>query len=152
MSESFDAVEDNFKIIYELALREGATGDSYEDRIRSLKSLKSEVDPTYFDTLLTIQQLTSDKVHEEAYDQWESAHLRLMLAALIEVLHELFVEPQDRKARRQAILDLKGEILGDSEEQKDHGKTDALSDELDVAPSSSLEGTGNAGDGTDKGS
>lgn len=103
------------KIIYELALREGAEGDTYEERIKSLKSLKPEVDPTYFDTLLTIQQLTSDKIHEKAYDKWESAHLRLILASLIEVLHELYVEPHDRKARRQAILDLKSEVLEDGE-------------------------------------
>ena len=40
------------KIVYELARIENATGDSYEDRIKSLKSVHPEVEPTYFDTLL----------------------------------------------------------------------------------------------------
>ena len=62
------------KIVYELAQIENATGDSYEDRIKSLKSVHSEVEPTYFDTLLTIQQVTSmkTKVHENSYDGWEA--------------------------------------------------------------------------------
>jgi len=119
------------KIIYELALLEGATGNSYEERIKSLKLLKPEIDSAYFDTLLTIQQLTSAKVHEKAYDKWESAHLRLILASLIEVLHELYVAPRDRKARRQAILDLKKEVLEDGEGGQDD---DSIDDESTKQP------------------
>ena len=42
------------KLIYELAKKEQAIGDSYEERIKSLKSKFEKVDPTYFDTLLSI--------------------------------------------------------------------------------------------------
>jgi hypothetical protein len=38
-----------------------------------------QVDPSYFDTLLTIQQLT-DKAHEESFHGWEGKHLRIILA------------------------------------------------------------------------
>ena len=87
-------------------------GDSYEDRIKSLKSVNSHVDPAYFDTLLTIQQVTSTKVHEESYDGWESKHLRLILSSLTEVLREIFVVPAIREEKRQAILKLKEEKIG----------------------------------------
>ncbi|MXY07660.1 MAG: hypothetical protein F4Y61_03335 [Rhodothermaceae bacterium] len=101
------------KIVYELAQVENATGDSYEDRIKSLKSVHPEVEPTYFDTLLTIQQLTSTKVHENSYDGWEARHLRIILAALSEVLHELYVLPAVRDDRRKAVLALQKELGGE---------------------------------------
>lgn len=103
------------KIVYELAVLKNATGDHYEARIRSLKSLHPEVEPAFFDTLLTIQQLTSSKVHENAYDGWESRHLRIVLAALREVLHELYVVPNLRNDRRKSVLALKEELLSDSD-------------------------------------
>lgn len=99
------------KVVYELGVLEGATGSNYEDRIKSLKSLKPDIDPAFFDTLLTIQQLTSTKVHEESYDGWESKHIRLILSSLTEVLREIYVVPAVRAEKREAILKLKAEIL-----------------------------------------
>jgi hypothetical protein len=107
------------KIIYELAVREKAKGDTYEDRIKSLKEIHPDVEPTFFDTLLTIQQITSTKVHENSYDGWESRHLRIILAALSEVLHELYVVPALREDRRKSILALKDELIG-SKTSKTH--------------------------------
>ena len=101
------------KIVYELAQIENATGDSYEDQIKSLKSVRLGVEPTYFDTLLTIQQVTSSKVHENSYDGWEAKHLRIILAALSEVLHELYVLPAVRDDRRKAVLALQKELGGE---------------------------------------
>lgn len=99
------------KIVYELAVLEKASGDTYEDRIKSLKEIHREVEPAFFDTLLTIQQVTSSKVHENSYDGWESRHLRIILASLSEVLHELYVVPALRDDRRQSVLSLKDELL-----------------------------------------
>ena len=100
------------KIIYELAILEEATGDNYDKRIKSLKEIRTDVEPEYFDTLLTIQQLTSDKVHEESYDGWESSHLKLLLSTLGEVLTLMYVIPELRKEKRTAILKLKDKITG----------------------------------------
>jgi hypothetical protein len=105
------------KIVYELAQLEGAKGDNYDDRIKSLKSKKDEVDPTYFDTLLTIQQVTSDKVHENAYDGWQSKHLQLILSTISEVLYEIYVIPEVKKEKRSSILELKEEVFGKNEEE-----------------------------------
>ena len=100
------------KVVYELARLEKADGDDYESRIKSLKLKRPDVDPSYFDTLLTIQQVTSDNVHEESYDGWESKHLRVILAALTEILTEMYVVPQVKEERRKAILLVKEEVLG----------------------------------------
>lgn len=98
------------KIIYELAVLEKATGNNYDERIKSLKEIRTDVEPEYFDTLLTIQQITSDKVHEESYDEWESSHLKLLLSTLGEILTLIYVIPEIRKEKRQAVLDLKEKI------------------------------------------
>lgn len=95
------------KIVYELGVLSGATGENYEDRIKSLKEVHPEVDAAFFDTLLTIQQITSSKVHENSYDGWEAKHLRVILASLSEVLHEVYVVPALRADRRKEILALR---------------------------------------------
>ena len=100
------------KVIYELAVKHDAEGEHYEDRIKSLKRKLPNVDPTFFDTLLTIQELTSDKVHENSYDGWASRHLRLILATLHEILTEIYVAPKVREEKRESILKLKGEVFG----------------------------------------
>lgn len=110
------------KVVYELGVIQQASGDNYEDRIKSLKAINANIDPAFFDTLLTIQQVTSTKVHEESYDGWESKHLRLILSSLTEVLREIFVVPAVREEKRKAILNLKDEILGGKPKSKSEGK------------------------------
>jgi len=100
------------KIIYELAVHKKVDGDNYEERTKALKKAHPEVEPEFFDTLLTIQQVTSEKVHENSYDGWEAKHLRIILLALSEVLHELYVAPARRKDRRRSIVALKDEVIG----------------------------------------
>lgn len=102
------------KIIYEMASAKNIGGENYEARIKSLKSEYPEVEQTYFDTLFTIQQMTSSKVHENSYDGWNSIHLRLILASLREILHEIYVVPALREDKRKSILKLKEELLGEN--------------------------------------
>jgi hypothetical protein len=99
------------KIVYELAVHENAEGGNYDERIRSLKKIHPEVQGEFFDTLLTIQEVTSTKVHENSYDKWQAKHLRIVLASLSEVLHELYVLPAIREDKRKAILLLKDELV-----------------------------------------
>jgi hypothetical protein len=99
------------KLIYELARIEKAEGPDYESRLKSLKAVRTDVEPEFFDTLLTIQQVTSDKVHEQSYDGWQSKHLRLILATIVEILNAMYVIPKLRKEKRKAILDLREKIL-----------------------------------------
>jgi hypothetical protein len=103
------------KLVYELARIEGAEGPDYESRLKSLKKIRPGVEPAYFDTLLTIQQVASDKVHEQSYDGWDSKHLRLILATITEILTAMYVIPKLRLEKRAAILNLKNEVLGQRE-------------------------------------
>lgn len=103
------------KVVYELARIEKAEGVNYDERIKSLKTKRPDLEPEYFDSLLTIQEVTSNKVHEESYDGWESRHLRLILSTLTEVMTLMYVIPELRKEKRQAIIDLKNKIVGDSQ-------------------------------------
>ena len=108
------------KIIYELGSLQKVNGDNYEDRIKSLKKKHPEVEPEYFDTLLTIQKLTSSKVHENSYDGWNSDHLKLILATLRKILHELYVEPALRADNRKLILNLTKELLPENISVSEH--------------------------------
>ena len=102
------------KIIYELAILNQIDTGSYVSGIKALKAQHPEVEPTFFDTLLTIQQVTSSKVHENSYDGWGSKHVRVILASIREVLHEIYVVPALGKDRRREVLRLRSELLGDN--------------------------------------
>ena len=112
------------KIVYEMTSTEKFDGN-YEDRIKSLKQKYPEVEQTYFDTLLTIQQLTSSKVHENSYDGWNSGHLQLILASLRKMLHEIYVVPALREDDRKSILKLKKELLGKNVSSPEFGDDEA---------------------------
>ena len=106
------------KIIYELAILQKAEGINYDERVKSLKKIRNDIEEDYFDTLLTIQQITSDKVHEQSYDGWQAKHLRLILSTLVELLNIIYVIPEIRKEKRKSILSLKDEILGKKSNKK----------------------------------
>lgn len=108
------------KIVYEMTSTEKFDDRNYEDRIKSLKSKYPDVEQTYFDTLLTIQQVTSSKIHENSYDGWNSRHLRLILASLREMLHEIYVVPALREDKRKSIVKLKEELLGENSPLSKH--------------------------------
>jgi len=99
------------KIVYELSALSKAPGNNYDERVKALKDIHPEVDPAFFDTLLTVQQVTSSKVHENALDSWSATHLKVIIAALHEVLHEIYVVPALRSDRRKQVLALKDELV-----------------------------------------
>ncbi len=126
------------KVVYELAVKERAEGDNYDDRLKSLKAKRPDVDPSFFDTLLTIQEITSSKVHEESSDAWESKHLRLILATLHQILFALYVEPAERERRRQEILAMKADVMSPKRVEPETDRTQLVDGET----SASLESEG----------
>jgi len=94
------------KAIYEFAVIEQAEGLHYEERIKSLKSKFPAVDPGLFNVLCHIKDMTSDKFHEQSWDGWDSAHLKLFLETIKAVLHEVYVVPDERKRRSGAVRSL----------------------------------------------
>lgn len=98
------------KAVYELTLQEGLADGAYEDRIKALKEKYPRADPSLFDTLAHIQDMTSDKIHEQSWDKWNSATLRFILETLRGVLHDIYVEPAVRAERAKRIQQLQQQI------------------------------------------
>ena len=64
-------------------------GQDYESRIKALKKKYPNTDPDYFDTLSHIQEMTSDKVHEQSWDKWNSPDLQLIIATLKNIFYDI---------------------------------------------------------------
>ena len=108
------------KAIYVLLVQESATGDTYEERIKSLKSKYTSIDPELFDILGHIQQMTSDKIHEHSWDQWDSPTLTLIIETLNAVLFEICVHPDEKKQTISRIQKLREQALGKSSSRNSH--------------------------------
>lgn len=91
------------KAIYELLQAQGAAGESYEEKIKSLKSKYPYSDPVVFDMLFHIQGATSDVVHEDSSSQWSAPAIRFVINTLLAALTELFVIPDERKKRADGM-------------------------------------------------
>jgi len=108
------------KAIYELTVIEKAEGSDYEGRIKFLKQKFPSVDPELFDILCHIKDMTSDKVHEQSWDKWDSKYLMLFLETLKAILHEVYVVPDEKKNRASKVQGLLQKVKG---KQKATGKT-----------------------------
>lgn len=100
------------KAIYELTVIEKAEGSDYEGRIKFLKKKFPGVDPELFDILCHIKDMTSDKVHEQSWDKWDSKHLTLFLETLKAILHEIYVVPDEKKSRSSKVQGLLQKVKG----------------------------------------
>jgi hypothetical protein len=94
------------KAIYEFLVREKAEGEHYEDKIKSLKGKFWSVAAELFDVLVHIQDMTSDKVHEQSWPKWDSKNLTLIIETLKAILHEVYVVPKERSSRSGNIREL----------------------------------------------
>ncbi len=94
------------KAIYELTISEKAEGEDYESRIKFLKKKYPDSDPSLFDILSHIKDMTSDKIHEQSWDQWNAGHLKLFIETLKTVLHDIYIAPKVKSARSSFIQQL----------------------------------------------
>lgn len=104
------------KAIYELLIVEKAEGDDYESRIKYLKKKYPDSDPSLFDILAHIQDMTSDKIHEQSWNKWDSKHLKLIIETLKTVLHDIYVLPKVKAERSNYIQQLRTGLLKDKKE------------------------------------
>lgn len=97
------------KAIYELLLYQKAEGESYEDKIKWLKSKHSNIFAEYFDALSNIQDMTSENLHEKdgSWEPWIAEEFDYLLEALRALLDELYVKPDMRRQMLSKITDLK---------------------------------------------
>lgn len=98
------------KAIYELLVLEKAEGADYESRIKSLKRKHLESDPTYFDILAHIQDMTSDKIHEQSWNKWDSHYLKLIIETLKSIFYDIYVLPKIKEERRLEIQKLRESV------------------------------------------
>ena len=101
------------KAIYELTIIEKAVGGDYESKIKFLKTKYPDIDPTFFDILANIQGMTSDKIHEQSWDKWDSKNLKFIIETLKAVLHDVYVEPEIKKERKKGIEKMKLDLVKD---------------------------------------
>jgi hypothetical protein len=106
------------KAIYEFLVREKAEGENYDDKIKSMKAKFPGIDTELFDVLGHIQDMTSDKVHEQSWPKWDAKNLTLIIESLKAVLHEVYVVPQEKKNRSKRVQELLRDVRG-------KGKVDA---------------------------
>ena len=57
--------------------------------------------------------MTSDKVHEQSWDKWDSKHLILFIETLKAILHEIYVVPEEKKKRSEHITGLLPDVFKD---------------------------------------
>jgi hypothetical protein len=112
------------KAIYELLIHEKCTKLNYDERIKELKTKFKETDPALFDILGHIQGMTSDKIHEQSWDQWDSKNLTLLIETLKEILHNIYVIPAIKAERLKDILKLKENVVGQKGQKKPPSSTD----------------------------
>ncbi len=98
------------KAIYELTVKEKADGKDYESKIKFLKSKYKSVDPALFDVLAIIKDMTSDKIHEQSWDEWDSSNLKLIIETLKTILYEIYVLPRQKEERLKEIQQLRKNV------------------------------------------
>lgn len=98
------------KAIYELLVHEKLSQGSYDDQIKRLKEKFAGIDEELFEILGHIKDMTSEKVHEQSWDAWDSKHLQLFLNALKAVLHEIYVVPDEKRTRASLVRAIHNEL------------------------------------------
>jgi hypothetical protein len=101
------------KAIYEFLVKEKAEGDDYESKIKFLKQKYPTSDPELFDILAHITDMTSEKVHEQSWDKWNSDNLKLIIETLKTVLYDIYVLPDEKSERSIHIQQLREKIKQD---------------------------------------
>lgn len=99
------------KAIYELTVLQGVGEGQYDDRVKALKAKFPLADPTLFDTLGHIIDLTSDNLHEESWEKWNAPTVRLVLETLRAILDDIYVTPAVRAERAKKVQQLQQEVV-----------------------------------------
>lgn len=81
----------------------------YDKRIDALKKKYPKIDSDLFNNLKAVHALTSQEVHENDWEDFDSPKLRFLLAITKEILIEIYVVPDERRKRSIELLKLKSE-------------------------------------------
>ncbi len=100
------------KAIYELTMHEKCEEEHYEDKIKGLKRKYPDTDGALFDILAHIQDMTSDKVHEQSWPEWDAKNLSLIIETLKTVLFDVYVLPKIKAERTHKVKALLEKVRG----------------------------------------
>ncbi|MBN4061876.1 MAG: hypothetical protein COA57_07945 [Flavobacteriales bacterium] len=100
------------KTIYELLIIEKCSALNYDDKIKELKTKYKDTDHELFNILGHIKDMTSDKVHEQSWNKWDSHALKLIIETLKAVLYDIYVVPAIKAERSKAVLQLTKKVKG----------------------------------------
>lgn len=92
------------KAIYEFLLMQGATGNNYDEKIKSIKNNWAHLSD-YLDVLKGIKGVVSDQVHEDSFEAFSSDEIKYYVDVLEEIFREVYVIPKQRQERRNAIFE-----------------------------------------------
>lgn len=99
------------KTIYEFLLQEQATGNNYDEKIKSLKGKHKTLDDSYIDMISGIQGIMCDQVHESTvYENFSSKQAKGYIEILKEIFNHFYVLPQEASAKKSKIDALVGMI------------------------------------------
>lgn len=98
------------KAIYELLALQQTEGANYDDKISDLRSKHSAIDGELFEIIGHVKDMTSDHVHEQSWIAWDNKHLQLFLETFKAVMHEIYVVPEEKKDRANAVRALKEQL------------------------------------------
>ena len=91
------------KAIYQFLTKEKAQGENYDDKINSIKKNWPQIED-YLDILKGIKGITSDQVHEDSFASFKSDEARSYVAILEEIFREIYVIPEQRKLKKEKIM------------------------------------------------
>ena len=95
------------KIEDSLVLNEATNHTDYKESIKTLRKKFTFVDKSLFDSLSSVQGLTSDNVHEDSWGSWDRKNIRFLIELTKDILTEMYVIPAKRKARLAKLTVLK---------------------------------------------
>ncbi len=92
-----------------IVINEKTNRTDYSASLRELKAKFSSVDATLFDALSHVQGLTSDNVHEDAWESWDTTNLKFLIELSKSMLTEMYVVPNVRATRLKQLEELRKE-------------------------------------------
>lgn len=100
------------KAIYEFLLIEKAVGNSYEEKMKSLKGNKYKfVDDDHIDILVGLQGIMCDQVHEMSiHDKFKSEEAKVYIELLKEIFNQVYVLPAELKSKKSHISTMLGSL------------------------------------------
>lgn len=108
------------KAIYEFLKHEKTTGRSYEDRIEFLKAKHTSISSTLFDALASIQDMTSDNLHEKegSWEVFTSEEFEYLIETFKKLLDAIYIKPDEDKKDMEKINALHNKLKNKSQETK----------------------------------